>query len=287
MTMKWNVGTKMGAGFGLVLLVFAIVGAGSSWSITQLIGASDARKHTVELLAILEATLSSLKDTETCERGYVLTGEERYLETYQAALSKIDPGLQEVRRRTADNAQQQRRLDVLESLVKNRLAFEKEIIDARRTNSFEAAVALVKTGKGKGLMDEIHKVIGEMESDEQDLLKKRVEAAEADGRNAKRIILIGTLMALAVAALAGFVITRNIARPLEDLTAVADRITVGDLTVKVSANGRSDEVGVLGRTFDRMTQSLRTMAGAAEQIAGGDLRSTIKPQSPNDVLGNA
>jgi methyl-accepting chemotaxis protein len=285
--MKLNVGTKMGVGFGLVLLVFAIVGGASYWSITQMIAASQARKHTFELLAILEDTLSSLKDAETGERGYALTGEESYLEPYQAALGKIDPGIQWVRKLTADNSQHQRRLNLLEPLVKDRLAFAREMIDARRTNSFEAALALVKTGKGKALMDEIRKVIGEMEGEEQDLLKTRVEAAETDALNAKWIIVAGTLTALVLAALAGFVITRNIARPLEDLTTIAERITVGDLSSKVSTNGRSDEVGVLGRTFDRMILSLRTMAGAAEQIAAGDLRSTIKPQSSNDVLGNA
>jgi methyl-accepting chemotaxis protein len=90
-----------------------------------------------------------------------------------------------------------------------------------------------------------------------------------------------------VLAVAGFTITRNIARPLRDLTTVADRITVGDLNVKTSTSARTDEVGMLARTFDRMAQSLRAMAGAAEQIAAGDLRSTIIPQSPDDVLGNA
>jgi methyl-accepting chemotaxis protein len=252
-----------------------------------MIAASDLSKHTFEVLARLDESLSSLKDTETGERGFILTGEDKYLEPYQAAFGRIDSSMQAVRTLTADNSEQQRRLDVLAPFVKDRLSLAREMIDVRRTNSFEAAVALVKTGKGKGAMDEIRKVIGEMESNEQDLLKKRTETAETDAGNAKRIVVIGTLTALALAALAGFVISRNIARPLADLTMVAERITVGDLSVKVSTNGRSDEVGVLGRTFDRMTQSLRTMAGAAEQIASGDLRSSIKPQSSNDVLGNA
>ena len=285
--MKWNVGTKIGVGFGLVLLIFVIVATVSYRSTTRMIAASDLRKHTYEVLSRIDETLSSLKDSETGERGYLLTGEEKYLEPYQAALGKIDSSIQAVRTLTADNSQQQRRLDVLEPLVKERLGLAKEMIEVRRTNGFEAALALVKTGKSKVVMDQIRKVNVEMESNEQDLLKNRAEAAETDARNAIWVIVVGTLTALALAALAGFLISRNIARPLTDLTVVAERITVGDLSAKVSTNGRSDEVGVLGRTFDRMTLSLRTMAGAAEQIATGDLRSIIKPQSPDDVLGNA
>ncbi len=285
--MKWNVGTRVGVGFGMTLAVFTIVGAGSYWSITQLLEASEGRKHTYEVLATLNEVISSLKDIEIGQRSYLLIGEERSLEAYQAALGRIDPSIQAVRKLTADNSRQQRRLDVLEPLVKSRLAFARETIDARRTTGLEAALALVRIGKGTELTDEIRRVIGEMDSEEQDLLKTRVEAASTDARDAKWIIVFGTLLALVLAALFGVVITRNIAGPLQDLTAITERLTAGDLSVKMSSNGRRDEVGVLMSTFERMTLSLRAMAGAAEQIAAGDLRSAIKPQSPDDILGNA
>ncbi|MBI3853100.1 MAG: CHASE3 domain-containing protein [Verrucomicrobia bacterium] len=285
--MKWNVGTKIGVGFGLVMVIFVIVGAVSYRSTTQLIEASDLRKRTHDVLTQLAEVLWLLTDVQTGQRGYVLTGEDAYLEPYQSALGKLDQTVSETRRLTSDNAHQQRRLQMLEPLIKTRLSLSREMIEVRRTNSLEAAVQIIKAGKGETNMDEIRKVIGEMEGEENDLLKNRVEAAQHDARNAKWTIVLGTLTAFVLAALAGFAITRNIARPLQNLTTVAERITVGDLSVQVSSDGRTDEVGVLARTFDRMTQSLRTMAGAAEQIAAGDLRSTIKPQAPNDVLGNA
>jgi methyl-accepting chemotaxis protein len=285
--MKWNVGTKIAIGFGLALAIFVIVGVVSYRGTTQLIAASDSRKNTYEVLGRFEETLSLLQDVEIGQRGYALTGEESYLEPYQTALGKIDPTIQEVRKLTGDNPRQQRRLDALEPLVKNRLTVAKENIDVRRTKGLDAVVQFTKTGGGKALMDEIHKVVGEMQNEESALLKQRVEAAQANAENAKWTILLGTFGALVLGTLAGFVITRNISRPLQELTAVAERITVGDLSVNVQTNTRSDEVGVLARTFDRMTQSLRAMAGAAEEMAAGDLRSTIKPQSPDDVLGNA
>ena len=108
--MKWSVGTKMGAGFGVVLLIFVIVGVLSYRSTTQLIGASEWRQHTYEVLGQLDAVLSQLQDVETGQRGYLLTGDEKYLEPYQNGLGKIDISLKEVRRLTADNPRQQRRL---------------------------------------------------------------------------------------------------------------------------------------------------------------------------------
>ncbi|MDP2138890.1 MAG: CHASE3 domain-containing protein, partial [Candidatus Didemnitutus sp.] len=275
--MKWNVGTKIGVGFGLALVIYVFVGVVSYRSTTQLIETSDARRHTGEVLAQSAEILSVLIDVQSGQRGYVITGEDAYLEPYQSGLGRLEQTVRELRSLTADNSRQQRRLDALEPLIKSRLTLSREAIDVRRTNGLEAAVQLIKAGKGEANMDEIRKVVGEMQSDEEELLKKRVEQAQTDAQNAKLTIIVGTLTALVLATLAGVMLTRNIAGPLQILTAVAGRITVGDLSVKVPSDGRTDEVGVLARTFDRMAQSLRAMAGAAEQIAAGDLRSVIKP----------
>ncbi len=285
--MKWSVGTKMGVGFGLALVVFVIIGAISYWSARASNAAINWVEHTYQVSGTLGDMLSFAKDVETAERGYIITGEDSYLEPYQAAAGKINQDIQDMRKLTVDNPAQQRRLDALEPLVNNLLAFTKEVIDVRRTNGVGAATLLVKSGRLKAIMDDIRKVTGDMQGEEQELLKKRVEIARSDAQNEELIIVLGTITAALVASLAGFTITRNIARPLQVLTGVAERITVGDLSVQVSSNGRRDEVGILAGTFDRMTQSLRVMAGAAEQIAAGDLRGTIKPQSANDVLGNA
>jgi methyl-accepting chemotaxis protein len=290
--MRWTVGTKIGAGFGLALAILVVIGGASYRSIARLTDTAALRAHTYQVLEKLEAVLSDMKDAETGQRGYLITGEERYLEPFRAAQSAINQDVKVLRELTSDNVNQQRRLDVLEPLMngkEGKFAELQETIDARRDKAkgFAAALQIVLTDKGKKVMDDIRKTIDEMRSEENALLKTRSDEADASARNATFTIIFGTLVAVMVMALAGFIITRDISRPLGELTTVAERITGGDLNVNVSAHMRADEVGVLARTFGRMTQSLRTMAAAAEQIAAGDLRSTITPQSPNDVLGNA
>ncbi|WP_332739113.1 methyl-accepting chemotaxis protein [Hydrogenophaga sp.] len=285
--MKWNVGTKIAAGFGLALAVFVLVGATSYRSTTQLIETSDLRQNTYEVLRHLEETLSLLKDVEIGSRSFALIGEESYLEPYLAAVNKVAPSLQELRKMTTGNPRQQQRLDALEPLVTKRLDFAGEAIELRRAQGAQPAVELILTGRGKATMGQIREMIDQMRNEEEGQLRQRVAVADNDGENAKRVVFLGTLVALSLAVLAGFLITRNIARPLQQLTAVADRITVGDLSAKLLVETRNDEVGVLAHAFERMTQSLRTMADAASQIAAGDLRTTVKPQSPEDVLGNA
>ncbi len=77
--MKWNVGTKIGAGFSLVILIFVIVGGLSYQSTTR--QAEDAQwvAHTRQVLATLAELLANVTDAETGQRGYVITGEESYL----------------------------------------------------------------------------------------------------------------------------------------------------------------------------------------------------------------
>src|SRR5216684_5608750 len=126
--MKWSVGTKIAAGFGLAMIVFVVVGVISYQSTAQLIAASDLTEHSYEVLGQLDQTLSSLQDVETGQRGYLLVGEESYLEPYQAGLTSVDKSLPEIKRLTADNPRQQQRLDPLSRLVRERLASAKETI---------------------------------------------------------------------------------------------------------------------------------------------------------------
>lgn len=286
-SMKWSVGNKIAAGFGLSLLIFVIVSTVSFRATTRLIDASEWRKHTYDVIASLDVALSLLKDVEIGQRSFALVGDEKFLEPYRSSADKVLPALQTVRQLTEDNPRQQHRLDTLEPLVKKRLEFAAESIEMRRSNGPDAALQLIKTGTGKSLMDDIRKVAAEIKSEEQSLLKLRTDAAERDGENVKRTVLWGTVAALLLSTLAGVAITRNIAGPLRQLTAVAEQITRGKVNVSLPEESRNDEVGILARAFARMTESLKAMAGAAEQIAAGDLRSAVKPQSSEDVLGNS
>jgi methyl-accepting chemotaxis protein len=287
--MKWNVGTKIGAGFALALVIFLIVGTVSYRSTTQLNETAAWVEHTYKVLDTVEGVLSTMKDAETGQRGFTITADESYLEPYTVAVSTIDVQLKTLRELTKDNANQQRRLDRLELLVAEKFVVLRETMEARRDNAkgFEAALKITQTGRGKKTMDDIRRMVDEIKGEESRLLAERTKEAQASSRNAMQTIVLGTVLAFVLMTLVGFAITRNIAGPLQNLTSVAQQITTGDLNVKVSTDMRSDEVGVLARTFDSMAQALRSMAGVAEQIAAGDLRSDVTPQSANDMLGNA
>jgi methyl-accepting chemotaxis protein len=285
--MKWNVGTKIGAGFGLALAIFVIVGVVSYQAVIQQTEDAYWVTHTHEVQNELMQLLSSLKDAETGQRGYLITGVDRYLAPYTSGAAAAEDNRKRLLQLVNDNPRQVARAEALAPLIADKLAELQETVEVRRTRDFTAAQSIVLTDRGKKAMDGIRQTVQDMTLEEEGLLTQRAAATQIAARNARWTIVLGTLAAVIIAGLADLLITRNIALPLKNLTTVAERITVGDLTVDVPTDERTDEVGVLARTFERMTRSLRAMAAVAEQIAAGDLRATLQPQSPNDLLGNA
>ena len=115
------------------------------------------------------------------------------------------------------------------------------------------------------------------------LLNKRLEKF----RQEKLSILGWSTLAIVLVLLIGFYIVRDITTPLRQVVGVANQIAVGNLNVEPISSNRKDEIGVLSRAFDRMIMSLREQVLLVQDIADGDLRGSIKPQSANDDMGNA
>lgn len=286
--MRWTIGAKIGSGFSLALIILLIIGTTSYLNTQRLVETAGLVAHTHQVLEKLETLISALKDAETGQRGFVITGDDNYLRPYQLATSQIDAAISDVSNLTMDNPVQQRRLDALRAPLRARLATLQETIDLRRSaQGFEAARQNVISDKGKTLMDELRQRIGEMSMEETRLLETRSDQASASSASTLNTILYGTLAAIVLLCVVGLIITRNIARPLNDISNAAATIATGDLSVDLSDDSRGDEVGSLSRAFARMIANLRETAAAAQAIAAGDLRARIAPKSERDVLGNA
>ena len=107
------------------------------------------------MLGRLESLLSTLKDAETGQRGFLLTGEESYLAPYTDAKDALPDELKAMRALFADRPEQRRRLDGLESLANLKMAELESTVAARRAGKLEAALAIVHTDRGKIYMDRI------------------------------------------------------------------------------------------------------------------------------------
>src|SRR5439155_13743242 len=86
----------------------------------------------------------------------------------------------------------------------------------QKEKGFEAALQIVRTDKGKKVMDDARKVVGDMKDEEMELLQRRNPEAEASAQATMYTIGIGTLLAVLLMTLGGYFIIRSITNPVRD-----------------------------------------------------------------------
>ncbi|MHC5851833.1 response regulator [Nostoc sp.] len=262
---RLKIGTKIGVSFVLSLATLTTIGLISYQSTNNLIETSRRENHTYQVLSQLEDLNLQMTNAETGQRGYIVTGEQRYLEPYNTAIQVVNQKVRELQRLTADNPNQQSRLDILQPLIDQKLAELQETIDLRQNQGFEAAQKVVLTDRGKQLMTEIRKVIEAMKTEENRLLKQRSENAQGAAQQTIASIVYSIPLFSLLLALIGLALTRHISVPLKQVSDLAEKMADGDLSVSLPDSDRLDEIGVLTRTFNQMIVNLRNTTKKNEE----------------------
>jgi signal transduction histidine kinase/DNA-binding response OmpR family regulator/CHASE3 domain sensor protein len=206
-------------GLGLIaaIVFFLATGVVAYFNFQTLKADSALVVHSGDTLTALEDVLSTVKDAETGQRGYLLTGNESYLRPYSAAAQEIEPRFDALRRLTIDNPTQQDRLSTLKQRIGTKLVELKQTIDLRQNQGQAAALAVVQTDRGKQDMDAIREQVAAMEREEIDLRAKRL--AEMADAYWKAIVsgIISSLLGIGLTGVIGFLIFRaEAARRRED-----------------------------------------------------------------------
>jgi len=189
-------GPKIPLGTELLPLLFAVL-------VVSLIAILSYRGWTVfghvsDQLAISQQVfdgtdnlLSSLKDAETGQRGYLLTGEDRYLEPYRQALKSLPAALTELGRAMAlPRPDQAERIEALKPLVQQKLDELRQTIELYQAKRGDDALAIVRSDRGKALMDQIRQQCAEI----QQIANNRITEYSLEAESsANQIGLVGTL----------------------------------------------------------------------------------------------
>ena len=196
-------------GLVVTLVLILINGIISVRNIHQLIQNEAWVSHTYRVIAESRETLSTLKDTETGQRGFLLTGNDRYLEPYNAARTRIDQELDTLKQLTQDNTSQQQRIAQLEELVNRKLVELENTIQLRRTQGLEAAIAVIRSDRGKAIMDTIRQQVSEIESAENQLLAVRSQQSERSLLLTQATLLTATILGLILLSLVAYLLKRD------------------------------------------------------------------------------
>ncbi|HLX23660.1 MAG TPA: CHASE3 domain-containing protein [Usitatibacter sp.] len=188
-------------GGAMLLVFFAANIALDASNVERLRVQSEWVVHTRAVRGALEAVISLVKDAETSQRGYLITGNDSYLGPYRGALDAIEPAFSTLSDLIADNPEQQATLAELRAHVKAKLDELEHTIALRRERGFDPAREVVMSDVGMVEMARIRAIVTKMRAREDTLLDERqAEASTAYIRAIASTILGGMLASILIVA---------------------------------------------------------------------------------------
>jgi CHASE3 domain sensor protein len=157
-------------GFGLSLLILIISSVASYSSIQNLLENSRWVDHTDSVISKLEYVISTMKDLETGQRGYLLTGDTVYLQPYNGSGPKALSTVDSIQQLTADNPVQQKNSEELRDVITRKINIVRGTIEQKMADNIYSVDDLKR---GKGYMDRARDIVYRMSLVERSLLTER------------------------------------------------------------------------------------------------------------------
>ena len=174
------------------------------WNVEQFAASDRMIRHTHRVIVAITKAVSSLREAEAVQRGYVITGEQAYLAPYGPLVETVHRNWSELKALTVDDSAQQKRIARLEPLIVEKLADLELTISVRRDQDFNSARNLMMNNYGKDVMDIIRVEVDTMLDEEARQMADRNQAAE----QAHAISIITILIFLASGLLLALVSVR-------------------------------------------------------------------------------
>ncbi len=223
------------------LILLAMAGMFSrDWAEYRRAGAEAERSRSV--LESVQRLFSTVQDAETGQRGYLLTGDEKYLTPYYLAIQLASGEMARLKSLLArpDDAPR------LSSAIDQKFAELHKTIDLRRAKGLQAALDVVLTGRGKMLMDEIRELCAGIQTREYAALIDGTRREEALARQTELVMISGSLILFVFLIAASVATNRAILARDQSLGETREardllRITltsIGDAVVATDAEGR-------------------------------------------------
>jgi PAS domain S-box-containing protein len=207
---------KISAWLAAATLFFALGAAVSLWTFRQIEEAAGVRQHTYAVINGAVGFMSALKDAETGQRGYLLSGDEAFLTPYLAQRDKLGDRLRALRQMTLLPAAQQH-LQAVTPMLAALLADLSRSIELRRGNDMNGALAIVRRGQGKPLMDSIRAEMQGFIALEEGLLVQHEAGFQADMRRMFSLIVVASVLALLFALAFAWLLYRQTQQRLKNL----------------------------------------------------------------------
>lgn len=269
--MNSNYSRNLLFGFGFSLTILLSISAASYISIQNLLKSMGWVNHTHLVMQDLENIISSLKDAETGQRGYLVTNNPEFLEDYTGASEKIMELFASVEGQIKHNPEQQQNYIRLKRLTDEKLSLLQNSID-RKSNDAPIDFSLLK--QGKEYMDQIRNLIDQMQQEEERFMTIRMGELNSLANYTPWLIILACIIAISITVFFYVLVkkdfdkrsalqkeleqkdisTRNRIEVIQD---IARKISAGDYDIRV-INEEEDGLGSLAFALNKMAESLQT-----------------------------
>ena len=161
--------------------------------------------------------------------------------------------------------------------------FKERVIKLVQNGNKDEAVSAMRS-EGTPIANSIDSSIIKLSQMTIDKFNKESRANTAEANSAVKFLVCAAVTGMLLAVILGLFLTRIIGGPVRNLTAAAEKLALGDVSVGLDATTR-DEVGMLAQSFKNVIENIKDASRAAEQVAAGDLLVQVRVKSENDLLG--
>lgn len=174
-------------------------------AISQLEREAAGVERSADLTARLERLLSLVVDAQMGGRGFIITGDDRFLKPFDAASVRIPGEIKVIAARITERGQLSR-IESAMGLINRDIGLIRQSIQVRRVEGFASAQRIVASGEVKATTDSIRSVLGTMQAAERNILRSRELQTRATTRLTRRLIVLGGLAAILLALTSMFLI---------------------------------------------------------------------------------
>jgi CHASE3 domain sensor protein len=205
--MYFRFNRNLQVGYGISILMLVLIGLISYRTVHLLLDSNRAVEHSNLIIQKLEKTISVMKDAETGQRGYLLTGRQQFLEPYNGAYGQAGMLVNEVAQLTKGDVLQQRRMEDIRKILQKRLAILQLLI-----NRYQQGIPVTVTDldAGKLAMDALRKAINQAENTEQDLLAQKTSRLKRYAFLTPLFIVLAVLLGILISVLSYIRVIRDI-----------------------------------------------------------------------------
>ncbi|MBC8123735.1 MAG: CHASE3 domain-containing protein [Gemmatimonadaceae bacterium] len=284
-----SISNKLYFGFGGIIAILIITIGIAYLGSHKLSEANGWNQHTYDVIITVQTAENNLLEIDTGKRGFILTGQENFLDPYISGKSGFRAALEKAKELTLDNPDQQARLKRLADIYDNWLEEygEREVAGRRGVNAgkitFERLLEMIGEDESKRLKDLMIGILKDMKAEELTLLKKRTQESNDFQNFTYTALLVGGSFGSLLGVLLAAFLTNSIVRSLRDLVNTTKKIANRDFSSCAVITSR-DEIGQLGTAFNVMANTLHKQAEQEGLLLERERETSLQLQRKVDLM---